>query len=215
MNYSKRKNIGGYSITDLVVALLIVGVLTGISLPYIINYQKTYKSDEQSLKIMDLLKETGQLALTRRKTYRFEIDLDDEKYLIIDENGAGDADDTQIKEIPMESNDYVRVDRAPRGVIPPAPPGYNTASFRKDRIGHNVGSTRVSGNKVWAARFKSNGAVVDKDGNPLSATLFIWSPLSPGDNDARNLKEVRAVTLFTGVGAVRYWKYDGENFSSF
>lgn len=164
---------------------------------------------------MDLMNEAGQFALTRRKTYRFQIDLTAGRYLIIDENGAGSADDRQIKSIPMESANDIRVDRAPTGVSKPIPPNYNDAVFAADTIGHQVGSTRVTGNNVWMARFKSNSSVVDAAGNPLSATLFIWSPRSPGNNAAREVRETHALTMFSGSGAVRYWSHNGTSFSAY
>jgi prepilin-type N-terminal cleavage/methylation domain-containing protein len=202
----------GFSIIELVVVVVIIGVLSAISLPYIYNYRRVYRSEEQSMMIMDLMKETSQNALTRRRTYRFEIDLTAGKYLIIDEKGAGAADDTAIKEIPMVSADDIRVDQAPSGVYKPSPPNYNDAVFATDVTGHKSGGASVINHKVWAARFQSSGTVVSSEGTPISATLFIWSPLSPENSQARTKEEVRAVTIFGGSGAVRYWKYDGTNF---
>lgn len=211
----RRAKMKGYSLAELIIALIIVGILSAISLPYIFNYRRVYKSEEQARTLMDLMKETGQLALTRRRTHRFEIDLTNDEILIIDEGNAGAADDTRIKAIPLIPENEIRVDTAPVGVIKPIPPDYNNAVFGNDTIGHRIGGRRVSGNNVWAARFKSNGSVVDAAGNPVSATLFIWSPSDAANGVARSLTEVRAVTVFSGSGAVRYWKYNGEDFSPY
>ncbi|MBK6590555.1 MAG: hypothetical protein IPG22_19930 [Acidobacteria bacterium] len=84
--------------TELLVVLGIIAIMSVISLPYIVNYKKAYKSEDQALKVIDMMREAGQLALNRRRTIRFEIDFTDNAALIIDENGG--AADTQIKSSP-------------------------------------------------------------------------------------------------------------------
>ncbi len=202
----------GFSIAELLIVLTIISILSAISLPYIFNYRKLYKSEEQALKVLDLLRETNQSALTRRRTFRFEIDLNTNEALIIDENGAGASDDSVIKAIPLEAVGEIRMDKKPLGVSKLNLPNYADASFAKDTIGHQRNGTTVIGNSVWAARFKSDGSVVDKSDNFISATLYSWAPLTPGDNNPRNKGEVRAITIFGGSGAVRYWKFDGSGF---
>lgn len=205
-----RHKLTGFSLTELLIVLVVIGILSAISIPYIFNYKKLYKSEDQALKILDLMRETGQLALVKRRTMRFELDLTDNRILLIDENGA--APDTLIKSIPLEFPSEVRVDTIPTGVTKPNPPNYNDATFANDATGHNVGATTIVGHSVWAARFQSNGSVVNAAGTPISANLYLWPPVSPGNAAARNKAEIRAITMFGGSGAVRYWKYNGTTF---
>ena len=74
--------------SEFVIAMVILGILLAISIPYVFSYRKLYRSEDQSLKVLDLMRETGQLALTRRRNFRFEIDLTANAVLIIDENNA-------------------------------------------------------------------------------------------------------------------------------
>jgi len=67
----------GASLVEIIIALVIIGILSAVSLPYIVNYKKYYKSEDQALKMMDLMREAQQLALAQRRTIRFEIDLTD------------------------------------------------------------------------------------------------------------------------------------------
>jgi hypothetical protein len=129
---------------------------------------------------------------------------------LIDENGA--AADSLVKKIPLELTRDVRMDVAPSSVAKPNPPNYADAAFAVDAVGHLVGSTTVTGHTVWFARFKSDGSVVNAADIPLSATIYIWPPASAGNPTARNTAEVRAITLFGGSGAMRYWKYNGTTF---
>lgn len=205
----------GFSLVELLVVLVVMLILSAISIPYIFNYTKLYKSEDQALKVMDLMREASQLALTRRRTMRLEIDLTDNMLLIIDENGAGAGDDREIKAIPLQAASEIRIDQIPTGITKPNPPNYSDAVFTADTIGHLRGGTTVNGNNVWAARFRRDGSAVNAAGTPISANLYIWAPLTAGGTAPRSSKEVRAITIFGGTGAVRYWKYNGAAFIPF
>lgn len=220
---SERNKKNGFSLVELIVAVVVVAVLCAIALPYFYNYRKLYQAEDQALKVMDLIREANQLALTKRRTMRLEIDLTDNAVLLIDENtpGVGAADDKEIKAIPLYPRDEVRVDQIPSGVTKPDPPKYNDAIFADDTIGHLRGSTTITNHKVWAARFKSDGSMVNAAGNVFSANIYFWTPLKDANTNAlttstpRNKKEIRLVTVFGGSGAARYWKHDGSGFVAF
>lgn len=208
----KNASASGFSLVEIFVVLAVIAILAVISVPYFFNYTKRYKSEDQAIKIMDLMREANQLAITRRRTMRFEIDLTDNAVLIIDQ--SGNATGTLVKRIPLERTQDVRVDVIPTGATRPNPPNYADAVFAVDAIGHQAGAATVLGNNVWACRFRSDGSVVDTAATPvpINATIYVWPPLSYGSTSPRNLDEVRAITLFGGSGAVRYWKHNGANF---
>jgi prepilin-type N-terminal cleavage/methylation domain-containing protein len=209
---ARKREASGFSMIELVIAMVIVLILSAISLPYIFNYKKLYKSEDQALQVMDFMREANQLALNKRRTMRLEIDLTDNKLLLIDEKGTGASDDTEVKAIPLELPVDVRMDQIPNGVTKPNPPNYNDAAFATDTISHKRGGTTVTGHNVWAIRFKSDGSVVNAAETLVSANLYFWAPASAGNPNPRNKKEIRVVTMFGGSGAVRYWKHDGTNF---
>lgn len=206
----ERQRGRGFSVVELLVVLGIIAVLSAISLPYIINYKKAYKSEDQALKVIDIMREANQLAITRRRTMRIEIDLTDNAILLIDENGA--AADTLIKKIPLEATKDIRNDVIPSGVTKPNPPNYADIAFATDTVGHLVGTITVTAHNVWAARFKSDGSVVNGANVPLNATIYVWPPVTPGSGTARANVEIRVITLFGGSGALRYWKHNGTAF---
>ncbi|MGE3468154.1 MAG: Tfp pilus assembly protein FimT/FimU, partial [Pyrinomonadaceae bacterium] len=115
-----RRN--GFSMAELLVVLGIIALLSAISVPYLLSYRKVYRSDDQAIKMMDLMAEAAQLALTRRRTMRFEIDLTDNTAKIIDEDNANP--DKLIKSIPLDKAADLRVDVLPSGVSKPNPPNY-------------------------------------------------------------------------------------------
>jgi hypothetical protein len=96
------------------------------------------------------------------------------------------------------------MDVAPTGIVAPTPPNYALAPF-------------VAG--VWSLRFRSDGSVTTAAGIPVSGTLLLWPPKKvPYDSTdlvARSKAEIRAITIFGGSGAVRYWKFDGTTWVAF
>jgi len=200
----------GASIVEIVMALVIISILSAISLPYIVNYKKYYKSEDQALKVIDVMREAAQLAITKRRTIRFEIDLTDNAILLIDETGA----DFLIKKVPLEPTKDIRMDTLPSGVLKPNPPNYNDIAFATDTVGHLRGTTPVTGHNVWAARFRQDGSVVNTSvtPTPISVNIYVFPPASPGSTTPRKKNEVRAITMFGGSGAIRYWKYNDTAF---
>lgn len=207
-------NSKGFSITEMLMVLLVIGVLAAISVPYVFNYTRLYKTEDQALKIIDHMQEAGQRALSRRTTVRFEIDLTENAMHIIDERTTGP--DQLYKTVQLMPVTEVKLNDAPSSIGVPSPPDYNVAVYAADSRGHEkLNGTFVSGNEVWAVRYKSDGSTMDNDGLPLHASLILWPP-KPGDNTQPNtVVEVRALTVFAGSGALKYWKFDGNKFRSF
>ena len=210
---SQPSSAKGFSLIELLVVVTVLLIICVISIPYIFQYKKLYKSEDQALKIMDVMREANQLALNQRHTFRIELDLTDNAVLLIDEKNSAAGD--LVKKIPIELPADVRIDTNPSGITPPNPPNYSKAVFANDTVGHNVGGSTVTGHSVWAARFRSDGSVVTSTNAPVSATIYLWPPLTPGNAAPRSKAEVRAITMYGGSGAIRYWKYNGTSFTAY
>jgi prepilin-type N-terminal cleavage/methylation domain-containing protein len=193
-NEHAHRSDGGYSLIELIVVVTIIVVLSAISIPYAVNFTKAYKSEDQAVKVLDLMRETAQLALNQRRTFRFELDINGTRPLarIIDETPDPDV---TVKTIPLEPLNEIRMD-APAGVTRPNPPNYPNVAF-------------ISG--LWSAKFKSDGSVVNASNSPVSATIYSYPP-KDNTTTPRRMTEVRAITLYGGSGAVRYWKHNGTAF---
>lgn len=187
----------GHSLVEILIVLAALAVLTAISVPYFFNYGQMYRSEDQALKVLDLFREAGQRALTQRMTVRVELDGNPDPPVLrmIDENGANP--DTVFKTVRLDILNNVRMDAPGSGIVAPNPPNYPDVAF-------------VSG--IWTARFRSDGSVVTAADLPISATIYSWSPDPANISVPRRREETRAITLFGGSGAVRYWKYNGSTF---
>ena len=193
-----RKRSKGFSLIELVIALVVVSILTAISIPYLYSYKKLYKTEDQAIKIMDFMREAGQLALTKRRTIRVDIDISNPGAPVVRMaairgnrySGKGHAAWNPFKEVRMD----VAADR--RGC--PTPPNYADAPFSSPVFGRSI-------QKRWFGRKLPPGI-------PISGTLFygrrkrcLTIPLTTPEAKS----EIRAITIFGGSGAVRYWKHDG------
>ncbi len=201
--------IAGFSMTELLVVLGVIGVMSVISLPYIVNYKKAYKSEDQAIQVIDLLREANQMALTRRRAMRFELDFTSNEALLID---GITSTGRVVRRVKLEAPKDVRMDIIPATISKPNPPNYTDITAATDGVGHQDGGTTVSGHSVWKAHFNPDGSVTNAVGVPISVNIYSWPPITPGSTTPRSRNEVRAITIFGGTGAIRYWKHNGTTF---
>ena len=110
----------GFSIVELLVVLVIISVMAGISAYFFNAHQKLYKPDDQSLKIIDILQEARQRALTQRETIRVEINSTLNIARVIDENTPSTAnDDKEVRRVALFGTNEVAITSRPNNI------GYN------------------------------------------------------------------------------------------
>lgn len=206
----------GVSMLELLVVVAIGTALAGAAVFSATKYKDAYGTDDQQMRVMDLMRDASNRALVQRQTMRLELDATDNVLRLIDENGAGTTDDLVVRLERLASSELVRMTRLtvgdnmpPSGITaPPAPANYNPAVFALST--HPLST----GKRVCVLRFRLDGAVVNTIGEVTSATIYIWEPdKNLGANIPKEKKRVRAVTIFGGTGVMRLWKHDGAVFS--
>jgi prepilin-type N-terminal cleavage/methylation domain-containing protein len=209
----------GHSLIELMIALAIMTIISAYAIFSLTSHKKAFKTDDEALRILNYMQDAGQRSLMLRRVTRLEIDYTDNKIRIIDENGSG-TDFLYREESLLTLSDvrYVKTTTtsngapatlAPAGTVsaPPAPSNYSAVTF--------VTSTHTLslGHIVCVLRFQSDGSVMDQGGSVTSGTLYLWEPFSTTSlNTVKNNTYVRAITVFGGTGAVRFWKYNGTAF---
>ncbi len=199
----------GFSVVELLVVLVIIGVLAAISGFYFTAHQKLYKPDEQALKIVDMFQEARQRALTQRESMRVELDTTDNIARLIDENSPTTADDDrEIRRISLFEVNEVKISRRADNITynPPEPLPVANAVFMP-----SVYPSSITHN-VCTVRFQSNGTVLNGGNNAIGSgstvtglTLHVWSPAENAPNDA-NI--ARAISIIGSSGSLRLWEYN-------
>lgn len=199
----------GFSVVELLVVLVVIGVLSAASTFYLLGHRRLFRPDEQSMRIVDALQEARQRSLTQRETMRVEIDLTDRMVRIIDENSPATAeDDVLVRASVLYPAAEVRTGTRPPGILtsPEESMPVPIADFRPSI--YPPSATHF----VCTLRFLRNGTVVDQGADALGsnaatagATLYLWTPKSQSESET---EIARAITIIGATGAIRSWEYD-------
>ena len=200
----------GFSLIELMIVVLIICIMSVISI-ISLRGEKKYLADDQAYKILDILNEARQRALTQHETMRVEFNKTQNIVQLISENAPGDAaDDQVIKSLSLaDAKDVVvgdtpaNVDTAPSEMSPTP-----VLNFKQSK--HPLSLT----NSVATLRFVTNGTVLDAGSNSIGknaaltgATIYVWSPNYSNNNTPLNTGNIiRALTVQGTSGLSRYTK---------
>lgn len=211
-----KRGESGASVVELLIVVSVITIMCAFTLFSMMGHKTAYKTDDQTLQIIDVLRAASLRAVTQRQTIRVEINLTTNKVNLIDENGPSAAgDDVLVKRLNLETVANVKLSARPLNVLvlPPSPSNFPVAVFTP-----SVHPTSTS-NSVLTIRFNRNGTVTNAGTNSLGAgaaitstTLYVWPPLPTDATRARTTSSVRAITIFGPTGNIRLWKYNGTTF---
>jgi prepilin-type N-terminal cleavage/methylation domain len=199
----------GFSVVELLVVLVIVGILITLAIFYGTAHEKLYKPDDQSLQITDMLQEARQRSLTQRETMRVEVSLSAGRVRLIDENDVDTADDDDVLKtfILLPATD-VTIATPPSNISynPPEPLPAPTAVFVQSVYPDSLTES------VLTMRFMANGTVTNAGNDSVGTgaivrgvSLHVWAP-KPSDNSSSDI--ARAITVIGSTGTIRLWEHD-------
>ena len=197
LKLTRRARAAGFSTIELLIVASLIIALTAISVFMLSPHRRAYRSEDAAAQTANFLRDAYQRALSQRQIFRVQIDRANRLIQIIDENKLPQGDEREVRRDVLI--DEVNLD----------PPVFDGATLGPPAAPYNSPAAAYNSN-LWTARFRSDGSVVDTNGNLMSATLF-FSPTNSQNIDKRL---VRAVTLFGPSGSVRVWKFDGTSFDA-
>jgi type II secretory pathway pseudopilin PulG len=182
---------------ELLVIVSVIIVLTAAAVFSLAPQRRAYSTDDAAAQVTNFLRDAYQRAISQRQTMKVQIDRSTMLMKIFDENTLPTGDEIEVRRAQL--NPEISVSQPAVGgsslAAPASPYDYPVAVYSSN---------------LWVARFRSDGSVVDVNGNTLSATIF-FSPVSMKTNET-NL--IRAVTLYGPSGSMRFWRYTGSSFDA-
>lgn len=204
------RNNYGFSIVELLVVLLVVGVLAAMAVFAVGNVWK-YGTDNQARKIIDFCDEARQKALNQRTTYRVEINKTRNRLLLINENSADTTnDDVIVKSEPLVSGVTLAVRPYNVPGVPTMTSPVPAAQFRSSSY------PLTSGDQKITMRFRRNGQVVDEGNDGIGtgsivsgSTIYLYATREGQSSPS----DIRAVTVLgtTGDTSVFSCNFDANN----
>lgn len=211
----RRRREDGYSLVELLTVLVVVGIMAGFSLAYLNPNRKAYDTDDQALKIIDLMQKARQFSLTKRRTMRVEFNTFRKAVRLIDENEPDTVDDDrEIDAVPLLPESRVIINRRPTNVSNP-PPGFSNA---EDAVFSGSLHPLSAGENTFTLRYRRNGQVHDQgsnalgsNSNPRRATIYLFPPVQGSTTEASSPVMVKAITILSATGAILYWGHEAGN----
>jgi prepilin-type N-terminal cleavage/methylation domain-containing protein len=202
----------GFSLIQLMLVLVIMGILTAIAIPQMIVQRRLTRSIDVTREIMTQMRLARQLAMAQRQAITFQYDTTNEAINIIDHNNVDSVanptsgiDVLSLAGYPSTAGSTVlsTVSLRQGGLtsgemswgIPSGLPGSPTTAD-----GLAVPNISAASNKLNIT-FQRDGSVVDATGNPVDQVLFIY-------NNKAAKATASAISVRGASGRVKIWRYN-------
>lgn len=193
----------GLTLIELVIVMAVALIIGGIAAPQVTAIRRLWRSAGVSREIVTQLRLARQQAMSQRRAYTFQFDDDNKQIVIIrhDTSGAAILADpnypdnlgsVQINAIPIDGQG-VNGSEIMYGIPSDAP---------TDELGDDTTLEPLDDGKINVT-FQPDGSVIDANGNPTSAALFIYNTQAPNDTAV-------AISILGSGGRIKLWRYSED-----
>jgi len=179
----RRQSESGFSLLELLMSLLVIGIVSGMALVTIINVLPTLRADGGMQLVLTQLRQARQSSVDQRRNFAVTFVGTNRVTVVRQETGGGT---TAIADYFFP---YQMITKVYSG-LPDTPDNFGKAN-----------AVNFNGNVVV---FVSDGTAVDSTGALINGTVF----LGIGNNPMT----ARAVTVMGGTGRIRSYRYNGTAF---
>ncbi len=189
---------GGFSLVELVIALAVIGILAGISIPQIITVKRVMRFKGITREMTALIRFTRQQAMSQRQVFRFRYDHRTKQVVIIDNEELGTAanplannpaNDRIVKTVSFSGPSLLDSE-----MVWGRPPGAPAT------LSDGTVATALVNNQLEFS-FQPDGTVLDANGALASRALFFYHSLYPDET-------AMAISVIGAGGRVKLWRYN-------
>lgn len=185
----RRSDAAGYSVVELLFAMGIMAVLSGMAVFQIGQSRPAALGDGAMRVVLSQLNAARELAITQRRNMR--VTFQNSTVTIIREEVPGPTL-TTMTSVPFEGGLQFMIFANPNG-LPDTPDGFGNASA--------VNFPTATGTPP-EVKFSSDGTFINQDGLTLNGSIFVGLP--------NQKMSARAVTVFGSTGRIRGFRWNGS-----
>jgi Tfp pilus assembly protein FimT len=192
------KRDSGFSITETLIVMTVLVIIGVVALPQVISSRRLLRFAGLSREISSQIRFTRQQAISQRQVFRLRYDNVNKQLVIIDNQERGTvanplanntANDVIVKTIPLASTG-----------VPATEIVYGRPTGAPSSLSDGSSMTALTNNQVEII-FQPDGSILDANGNPSSAALFLYDSKAP-DSTAI------AISVIGAGGRVKTWRYN-------
>jgi prepilin-type N-terminal cleavage/methylation domain-containing protein len=196
----------GFSVTELVVVVGIVAILSALAIPQMVGQRRLMRSHAVIREIMTQLRYTRQLAMSQRQAFTFQYDDANKRTVIIDHNASGTGVLLDATYPNTAVSTVVRTTPLTQGGLSSSELAYgiptSLPTAAQGALGDGTSRTNLASNKVNVT-FQPDGSVIDANGNPLDRAIFLYNSTVPSSSAA-------AISVIGSSGRAKIWRFDGN-----
>ena len=201
----------GHSLIEVLIVIALIGVLTSMALPQYIAQRRLSRSVGITRDIQTQLRESRQMAMSKRQAITFEYnDLAKQIRIINHHNnqplnlacnlsgtgilGAPGFPDTACREVVlsvplMEADLSSEISYGIPGGLPTVP------------LGDGIPMTPLSSSNKVTVTFQPDGSVIKANGDPQDSAMFIYNTRAAAGTAS-------AISIMGAAGRVKIWRYN-------
>jgi len=194
---------GGYSLVETLIVVALIGVLSALALPQLMAERRLSRSIGVTREIMSQLRHARQLAMSQRQAITFQYNSTTKEISIIDHNSnvgpllfdpsyPNNPGSVVLSTTPL-ARGGLDISEITTG-IPPGVPNVPLAD--------GVSMTALVNSRLNVT-FQPDGSVIDLNGNPASAALFLY-------NNRAARGTASAISVVGASGRVKIWRLDAN-----